>query len=178
MKTIEIKLYAFQELSKEAQKKALEIYASNDYYHHGDDVVKTLKKGAEYFGAELKNYEIDFMDGTPSYAKFECSEEAPTAKELKALIIGMGTYNKKTLRGDGECKLTGVCFDEDFFDGVRKCYFKEKARQIDTLLRAGFQSLLRAAQADAEHQFSIEGYAEHCEANEYTFEEDGSMRND
>ena len=41
---------------------------------------------------------------------------------------------------------------------------------------AAYQAWLTAAQADAEYQFSMDGYAEHAANNDYEFTEDGKQK--
>ncbi len=178
MKKIEITLYEFSELSKEAKQHALEINANESEYFWGDDAIKSLQKFAEHFNCELKNYYIDWYEkyrneiffSVPDYVK-DYSED-----ELKEIIEGMGTYNKKTLKGLGDCKFTGVCFDEDAADGARIAFYNGE-RDVKEILYAGYESWYKASNSDYMHQLSEEGFNEHCEANEYTFEEDGTLNN-
>jgi len=179
MKTIEVNLYEFHELSAEAKAKAVEKNAETAKYSWYRDAMKSLNKFTEHFGADLSRYEIDFYGGSPSYARFDVSDYAEyqtKETELKQMIQGMGSYNKKTLKGKGDCKFTGFCMDEDATDGARRAYFKGE-RSIKELLNAGFNTWLKAAQADYRHQISAEGFAEDCEANGWTFEADGTMNN-
>lgn len=176
MKTIEINLYSFNELSEEAKEKALENWRYEQEYFWADDSIESLKKFAEHFNAELTNYGIDFFGCSHSHAKFNVPDEEFTENELKSLIESMGTYNSETLRGNGDCKFTGVCFDEDAADGARRAFFNGE-RDLNSILQAGFATWLKDVQADAEYQQSEEYFAEHCEGNDYTFEADGTMNN-
>ena len=86
-------------------------------------------------------------------------------------------HNKQTLHGNGDCKLTGYCADEDAIDGFR-ITFRTGETDLETLMNAAFETWLKAAQSDARYQFSTEGYAEHCEANRYEFYENGRLLTD
>lgn len=173
MRTIEKTLYQFSELSEKAQERAVEQNSYNQEYFWNNDALKSLEKFAEHFGATLKRYEIDWQEPGRSFAKFETPDEPHTAKELRALIKSMGTYDKETLRGLGDCKFTGFCMDEDAADGARIAYHNGE-RDLGELLQAGFQSWHKAATADYEHQLSKEGFEETCESNEWEFNEDGT----
>jgi hypothetical protein len=86
----------------------------------------------------------------------------------------MGTFNGQTLIGDGECKFTGYCMDENAADGARKAFFNGE-RELKEILLAGFENWHKAVTADCEYQLSKKGFAEHCEANNYEFTEDGEL---
>lgn len=66
-------------------------------------------------------------------------------------------------------------FDADeFLESLKK--FAEHfncERDMNTLLQAGYKTWFKAANNAYEYQLSKEGYADHCEANEYEFTEDG-----
>lgn len=175
MKTIEITLYSFSELSEEAKKRAVENHAINAQFMGGDEAIETIEKIAEYFGSKLTRYEIDWT-GCCSYssALFDTDGIELSEKELKKLIKGMGSYNKETLKGNGDCKFTGVCYDEDFADGARKAFF-DGERDLSKILEAGFRSLLKSCANEYEHELSEEAYSEQCEANETQFTKSGNI---
>lgn len=99
---------------------------------------------------------------------------------------------------DGTCPLTGVCFDNDALDPLAYFCFgvkwDEKAKKrvmvphderwrwksttVEEVIRDCVDSLFESAQRDCEYQDSEEYFAEMCEANNWTFEEDGSRRRD
>ena len=95
---------------------------------------------------------------------------------------------------DGTCPLTGVCFDRDALDPMAYFLFGvvwngEKRVSSGRSLRAGnavtvksviqdcVYSLFKAFNADCEASESMDYFAELCEGNGWTFEEDGTMRN-
>ena len=97
---------------------------------------------------------------------------------------------------DGTCPLTGVCFDNDALDPLAYFCFgvkwDEKAKKrvmvphderwrwrsttVEEIIRDCVDSLFKSAQQDCEYQDSEEHFAEMCEANDWTFEEDGTRR--
>lgn len=172
MKTKTIKLYEFNELSEKAKQTALDTWSEGREYFGSSDAINSLQKFAEHFNCELKNYSIDFLNSSPSSVSFDCPDDQPTKTELKKLITSMGSYNRETFKGHGDCKFTGYCLDEDAADGARLAFFAGE-RNLKEILMAGYKSWYKAANADAEHQFSIEGFAEHCEGNDYIFDETG-----
>lgn len=98
---------------------------------------------------------------------------------------------------DGTCPLTGVCFDNDALDPLAHFCFgvkwdeEEKRRvmvphderrrwastTVEDVVRDCFKALLKAAHDDCKYRESFEFFVEECEANEWTFEENGRMRN-
>ena len=176
MRTETINIFTFEELSEEAQNKAVELNSYEQEYFWADDSINSLKKFAEHFNSSLSNWSIDFLNSSQSSVSFSVSEymEELSEEELKSYIFDMGTFNAETLRGDGECKFTGYCRDEDAADGARIAYFKGE-RDIKELLEAGFETWHKAVVKDYEYQLSKEGYKEHCEANSLEFTEDGEL---
>ncbi len=176
MKTVSINLYSINELNEAAQQKALEKFNYSAEYNWADDAIESLKKVTEHFNAELSDYSIDWNNAHQSSVRFTVSDDELSENELSDLIISMGTYNVETLRGNGDCKFTGVCFDENVCDGIRAAYFGGE-RDIKELLKAGYWTWIKDCVNDFEYQQSMESFIETCEANEYTFEADGTMNN-
>ena len=178
MKTIRTKVYQFSELSAKAKEYATQQNAYEQEFFDAGEYLESLKKFAEHFNCELKDYEIDWLNSAYCNVYFSVPDYVNdwTEEELKTQVLSMGSYNKETLRGDGECVFTGVCFDEDAADGLRKAYF-EGERDMKELLRAGFRTWIKSAINQYEYQLSEEGYADHCEANEYDFTKDGKRFN-
>jgi hypothetical protein len=172
MRTYEAKAYTFDELSDQAKDAAKQDYFSGAGYSWSEDALASLKAFAEAFDAKLSDYQIDWFNCTYSSAEFSAPEMS--RREVGRRLRALGTYDKKTLRGHGECKLTGYCSDEDALDGMRKAYFAGES-DLGELLQEGFWSWLKAAQADAEYQYSDEAFLESCKANDYEFDESGHM---
>jgi len=174
MKTIKINLFKFNELNEEAKQVAIENYKNTvTEYCFADEAIKSLEKFAEHFNSKLKNWSIDFFNYSPSFATFSEVEEIEE-NELKELIMQMGEFNPETLRGLGDCKFTGVCFDEEAADGARKAFFNGE-RNVNEILQAGFDSWINSVNKDAEYQISDEAVSETLKANEYDFTEDGEI---
>ncbi len=172
MRTYEATAYTFNELGDKAKQSAKDSFFANSGYSWADDAFASLKAFAKAFDARIVDYSIDYWHTSPSYAEFDAPEmERP---EIEARIKMLGNLDPVTFRGLGECKLTGYCADEDALDGLRKAFYSGES-DLNELLQEGFESWLKAAQADCEHQASDEAFAELCEANGYEFDEDGTM---
>jgi hypothetical protein len=176
MKTIQVNLYQFSELSDKAKETALQNFINSSEFFWGDDWIKSIEGLMEHFNSSFDNYSIDWLEGYRNSFKISIPDYMNniTKDELKGYIKSMGSYNKETLRGNGDCKFTGYCGDEDAADGVRKAYFAGE-RDLHELLMAGYNSWYEAANKDAEFEQTMEFFADHTEANDYDFLEDGTM---
>jgi hypothetical protein len=173
MRTHTIKIYKFDELSEEAKEKAMEDIAITQEYFWQDSAIESLKRMAEHFGAKLASYDIDFSNsvqhGGATWENVEFIEE----QEIEERLLKLGTFNAETLKGDGDCKLTGYCADEDAIDGFRKAWF-DGERDLIVLLKEAYKTWFKSCVSDYRQQLSKEGITEFFEANDgYEFTEDG-----
>ncbi len=173
MKTINI--YQFNELTTEAAKERARQWwrevSASEGYSWSQDAIQSLKKLAEHFGGKVKDYQIDFFDSSPSSACFDMPEDM-TKKEIQSRLAQLGSYNKRTGKGHGDCKLTGFCADEDAIDGFRAA-FRRGERNLNELMQEAFKTWLKSSQSDARGQLENEYIDDILEANEYDFFEDG-----
>lgn len=175
-----INIYEYSELSDSAKETARQNYAASVGYLHGDEAMESITKLAEHFSGKITNYEIDWSGGCcHSTMEFDMPhEDDMDASEIEARLNKLGTFNPETLKGHGECLLTGVCYDEDAIDGFRKAWH-EGERDIYKLMEAAFRSLLAQCHSEYDCFYGNEDgdseFAEHCEANNMEFYEDGSI---
>jgi hypothetical protein len=99
-----------------------------------------------------------------------------SSEEISERLASLGTYDPETLKGHGDCVLTGYVHDENAIDGFRIA-FNAGETDLNKLMEAAFRSWLAACQADYADQQSEEQFGETCEANEYEFTEDGVLFN-
>jgi hypothetical protein len=170
-RTIETRIVKFAELSDKAKQRAMDDYAAVFGYSWADEALNSLKALAAHFGGKMTQFNVDWFDSSYSSAKFEMPDEMDEG-EIKAKLDALGSYNAETLRGLGDCILTGFCADEDAIDGFRQAWGKGE-RDIGKLMEAGFRSWLKAAQADCQDFYTAERFEEHADANEYEYYEDG-----
>lgn len=162
-----------RESNAEAKQKAIEWYRNitlENGYNFSEGAADSLKEMIKHFGGKIKDYEIDFYNNSHSFIQLDMPdmEEA----EIKNLLDTLGTYNPDTLKGHGDCVLTGVCFDEDVIDGFRMEWHKGE-RDLNKLMQAGFKTWLKACQSDAQSQLEDEYIIETIQVNEYEFTSDG-----
>lgn len=185
MKTITLNLYNYSELSDSAKQNALNNYCNDGEFIAGDDYLATLKKALEFFNGSLDDYSIDWMEPYRSNYKFSLDKNAENLQGVrlfKYIENNFSTYrnpytNKIEPTFAGNCPFTGCSSDEDFLDPIRVFMKKPDNTTFEDLIKDCIESLLSAACKDAEYEQSEENFIEMCEANEYTFEKDGTINN-
>ncbi len=173
MRTIKTAVYKFSELSDKAKEKALQDNFNTDEYFWGKDAIKSLRKFVGYFNGELSDWNIDFLEPYRNSWRLDLPDDMEE-DDIKDLLFSLGSFNPDTLKGKGDCKLTGYCADEDLIDGFRIAWFNGE-RDLRELIEAGISTWEIAVKKDCEYQFSEECFAETAEANDYEFTEDGKL---
>lgn len=172
MRTVPLQIFKFSELSDEAKDRAKNDYAASCGYAWADEELDSLKALTAHFDGRLKHWEIDWFDNSPSSASFDMPDMEP--EEIKSRLDKLGTFDPKTLKGHGDCKLTGYCGDENAIDGFRIAWH-EGERDLTQLMQAAFHAWIKAAHADCASQFEDDQFSEHCDVNNYEFTENGEL---
>ena len=131
MRTLEINLYKFDELSDEAKEKAIKNY-KNEYCEEigtfwQEDNFNSIKAILNFFDVKIKNYEIDFSSAARSFINWEFTSEYN--EEIKNLsgsrlykYLQNNYVNRRTgsfnsvfdgKPDEGRCLFTGYCADHD-----------------------------------------------------------------
>lgn len=174
MRTIELKVYKFSELSEKAKDKAMQDFASTEGFVWAEDYKLSLDRLAKHFGGAMVDYNLDFFSGKyTSYAIFEMPDMSQ--EEIAEKLTELGAYNPETLKGLGDCKLTGFCADESAIDGFRKAFMSDGETDLDQLMQAAFTTWIEAANADCEAQYSYGSFSYFSDANNYEYYEDGKL---
>lgn len=173
MKTKLINLYRFSELDDRAKDHAKLKHAEACGYDWSEDALNSLKSLAEHFGGSLSDWSIDWESATYSSASFSMPEL--DGDEIRSRLELLGSYNPETLKGNGECLLTGYCADEDAIDGFRAAFHAGEA-DLTKLMGAAFDTWIRAAVADYLSQFEDEEFSEMSDANDYWYSEAGDLQ--
>lgn len=187
MKTITINLYDFDELSKEAKTKALQEHCSQSDFFWYDEYFESLKAGIEHFDFELNDYSIDYTGYSPSYIKITAKDDCDlTGEALKTYLLA--NYNEAfnqitkkyqpTFTEDLDCMFTGYCADISFMEPINEFIKKPYDITIEELIQKGFDNWLKDIKSEYEYTQTEDYFKDHCEANEYTFEANGVMRNE
>ena len=173
MRTVEVKLYEFHELSDEAKQKALDQFRNREY--HYDEIKDTMKKFAEVFDLTIKSWELGYGRGT--HISFSCHEEDELInhKDLFShMVEGVPVKYWNQEAQDGSCPLTGVCWDCNVLDPLVNFMKDTEDITYHELMQRCFDSLVEACSNDVLYHCGDEATKYFIEANEYEFTEDGT----
>lgn len=186
--------YRYEELSESAKENAKQ-WLNSEGYNWSGEALRTIKSLAEYFGGKVSDWSIDWSNPSSSSVTFSMPEIGYW--EFSRLLSELGAVSPETGKGVGDCKLTGVCFDEDAIDGLRAAFaslpvpdesarYDENGDELDDwdlidsddvaeLFQAAWWSLALACQDDYESQFDDENVRDTCGANGYEFDKYGNF---
>ena len=169
-----VNIYTYSELSESSRERVRQRFAEWDGYVWSDDAFASIKALAAHFNTKVADWSVDWFDSSYSRMRFETPYDELTRDEIGGLLAELGTYDPDTLKGHGECKLTGYGTDEDAIDGFRIAFMGGES-DLNKLLQAAFRSWLAACQADCADYYSDERFAELCDINEWEFNESGDI---
>jgi len=173
-----IKVYKFTELSNEAKKYAIENWRNEGHeYFWTDEGVITLKEFCKRFDIELNDYNL-------GYWPYECSINVDTATYdmdtekmlgIRAWKFLQNNY-EKDIEAFRNCKATGYCFDYSIIAPLIDFMHKpDLLISLADVYDACFDNFVRTWCDNVQYQDSDEYIAEHLEANNYEFFEDGKI---
>lgn len=150
MKTIEVKLYEFNELSEEAKKNAIsQARESRWEYDWVGEALSSLDCFLNELGTHIINYSIDWENPSRSYVKVYDAESIDT---------------EFTFDSD-DYSLTGYCMDYPLIKTWNE------TRDVHQAIEAWLMDCAK----DYEYQISDGGIAEFIQMNGYDFTEDGKL---
>lgn len=179
MRTIEVTIYKFSELKKDAKQHAVDEHFNALGYCHADNAMKSLTALAEHFNGKLTDWSIDW-GSTHSWVKFDMPEDDDENSHdnwhqlTYDKLAELGTYDPVTLKGRGDCKLTGYCMDESAIDGFRAAFCAGED-DLGRLMQAAFRTWHADCISDYEDMMSFDSFSETCDANDYEFTKNGNM---
>jgi len=172
MKTISINLYSFNELSSEAQNKALSKYVTINVEH---DWYDSTYEDAEQVGLKITGFDLDRN-------KHATGKLTLHALEVAQNIINNHGENCNTYKTAQKFLEEHAPIFADYMDENSEGY--ESAENEDKLsdLESGFLEDLLSDYADmlqneCYYLMSDEAIIETFEDNDYTFEANGTIRN-
>lgn len=191
MRTIEVKILTFNELSEQAKENAFENWRNEERdFFWMEENLESLKQGLLHFGFELKDWSIDYYNAKNAYLRIEYQnsngydeENALQGVRLWKFINNnmldyWCKYKKKYEYGkllDGNCPFTGYCVDEDFLEPVRQFMKKPIGITFQELMEDCAHNVMKCIELDYEYQTSKDYFIEMCIENIYEFYEDGSI---
>lgn len=172
-KTIEVTVYRFSELSHPAQLHAIQVHQGLMDYSWEREALLTLRAMHDAFGSKLHNWQIDWAEYHGNKVQFYAAPME--ASDIAARLSELGACNPDTFKGLGDCKLTGMCLDEDALDGIRIGFYRDGITDLAKLLERGHTSLFNATADDYADFYSDEQFSQHCDANDYWFTPAGDL---
>ena len=186
MKTIKINLYSFDELSEDAKQKAKDNFQFDDFWE--SDRTHSMQKAKELYS--MLDGDAGELSGVRLY-KYIVNNILPELRRpIKYTTNGIKYPSDKIYKdekarfskiqfSEEASNLTGYCDDYEFLDPLLE-FLKEPLNSVtgEELANTNLHSIWsKLANEEYESFYEDENFQELCEANEYTFEEDGTMRN-
>jgi len=192
MKTIEITLYKFNELSSEAQETAINKWRESDTdYFFASDNEASLKAFTEIFPIKVNNWSYDaYSHSESSQYNGEADHQTLSGPRLMAFIhnnYGNMLYPAKTYRlksgktrksriiKDTEMTMTGYYMDNVLLDPIYDFLKGNVNIDFEDLLESCVYAWGKACQADCYYQQTPEYIKETIEANDYDFTIEGEI---
>lgn len=203
MKTETITYYTFDELSPEAQERAIQDRREANWqepFFWSDEALESIKKGFNAFGCSIGRYSIQWDNSRQSNVPFSMPENAEelTGLRLRTWIINnaysalrerkpqgkyyfpegskKGRYPRRSriIYTDTSCPFTGVCYDESFLDPIRKFIAQPDPRTtFEELMEDAINAVLKDVQSEIEYRYTDQGIREELGVNAYEYTENG-----
>jgi hypothetical protein len=174
MRTIEIKLFEYDELTPEAKAHARaawvglgEIWDSSDWWNSAQEWAKIAP-----VNIDAANYDHRIVD-----VSWDGDEDVRDLTGLRAWkwLQNNGWFEWARREALGACTRTGFCGDAPFADPLVE--YEKRPLLVPDLKQVFYecaQAWLKEASNDADYAYSTEGIEETFEANGYEFLEDGT----
>lgn len=169
MKTIEINLYKFSELSEQAKEAAIE--KLSDINIDGD-WFECMEGDAENVGIKIKSFDIDRASCNIEFLQYP---EAVAKNIMTEHGAGCGTYKLAENYIANLAKIEGKYTDEQKEDEYD--YENELTELNDDFIKDLGEEYLTMLRNEFEYLSSKEAIIETIEANDYDFTEDGRIYN-
>lgn len=201
MRTIETKVYTFNELSDKAKETAISNYIDNYYDFWQDERIASYEKALEIYN-ELENIEEE-VSGSRLVAWIENNLSKHWMRDNYISKHEGNAYNKKSVNGFyyensyfaykynkcvksrrsrifktntlEDCPLTGVCYDVDFLWPIIEFMKEPKSNVSNIDLVNSMPSYDSISDRDYEYYTSDSVISEELENNESEFTEGGHM---
>jgi len=195
MRTEQISVYKFNELSDEAKETAIERFKELDY-EWWDAAYEDFKTIGTLMGIDIDNIYFSHMycqgsgacfEGTYSYKKGSVKalkEYAPQDETLHGIVEGLYSVQRKAFYSlEAKVKQRGHynhanCTDIDVTDNRLDYYeaaSQDNEEAISEFLRDFMNWMMKRLYAEYEYLTSEEAIIETINCNDYEFDEDGNL---
>lgn len=175
MRTMQIEVFTFDELSDRAKGRARDYFRRDDCWSWAGEWWDSAQAFSKIAPVDIS--EADYDRGHVS-CRWTDSDEVAELKGLRAWkwLHNNGWFDWARRNKAGECTMTGFCGDCDFADPITE--YECNPRRVPDLRQVFYeaaQSWVYAARSDMEHSYSDEVIDEMIECNEYEFTADGEL---
>lgn len=177
MKTISV--YKFTELKEAAKATAINKFLNEDrefwqYY----EIKASIKDGLNFFGFGMGcNYSIDFGSANNSDADVTSNHYYDAIQDLKGIrlfkYIQNNYENILISTSENSCPFTGVCYDENFLDGIREFMQRPSDITFHELMENCCRKVFDAMEQEYDYFNSDEFAAQELDELDCDFLEDG-----
>lgn len=192
MRTVEINIYKMNELSEEIQEKIVNDFRINNDLPFFSEILNSMQAIAKHLEVQITNYEfsdnINFVDST-SLSNEEEIEKFSIHRTYRYIVNHYSSilkqnkvYEKngkkrvsKIIKEDSCCPFTGVCFDEDFLDVIRKYLNVPDYRTVNDIIKETLNCAIKMFRTECVDYFSKENILGVSEANNWEYTEDGKF---
>ena len=200
MKEVKVNVFTINELPAEAKDRALADWNRHAEYPWATEARKTIEAmekcfsiscgrwsydacRSDYAVTHNLDFEVLTLKGDRARSWF-WNNIAPKIFRPKNIYRGplctSSSCRKSNLSVVCECPWTGMCFDMDALDPLLKfilCENLDQEATVQSIIEDCVRSLFAVLVEDVGYQSSMEAFVESCEANGYTFLENGEMVN-
>lgn len=189
MKTVNLNLYSFDELSESAQEKVISTWRDNDEYFWGSENSESLKAFCKIFAIKIKDYDYGYRNYINS--SFNLSLDKLEFKNVLAYKYLWNNYKsdifkpkyyykngKKRLSKiqlNNDFVLTGYYIDNEILAPIYDFLKKPDNSSIEDLLNDCLNNWLSACRKDYEYWNSAECIREEIKDNDYLFLTNGQL---
>lgn len=192
MKTIEIKLFKFEELTSEAQQNAIDKWRESDEYGFYKDNEESLKGFLEIFPIQVKDWSYDaynhneriLYSGGADYQLLNgkrlvshlVNNYYSVLFEKKVFKLKSGkTRKSRIIEQETCCPFTGYHTDEALLQPIREFLKTPSKIDFEDLLSDCIFQWGKACEADCYYQQTNECITENIIANDYDFTDEGEL---
>lgn len=193
MRTETLTIHTIGELDGRMREQAIEkqrrwLMQHEDWSWMTSDAMETIKRGLDWLGYDLRDWAIDFGAGYVQKLHITMANEPEGIKATAKHIIGAWSeIHKRKRKGykllmeRKDCPFTGVCYDEDFLDPIRRYMTYPKASDRRYYLRQiaydCVDAVVESVHKEIMWYMSDEGIIESCEVGdtEFKFDEEGNL---
>jgi len=189
MRTIEVQLFKFNELSDEAKQVAMNAYEADTSFSY-NDAHESVKAFNEIFGTresrdtwinvstehiddcilELTGFRLqkylwnNFRDGIYKPKQYSLWSKKDVSFKYYKDGYPVLKIRKSRVFLDDCCPLTGVCYDEDMLDPIREFLasrdVESQSTTFESLMEDCFYRLFKSLESEDEYAYSDEGKSE------------------